>query len=260
MGKTTIKMTAEQETENPIFIEGLAGVGHIGRNTVSFVAESMEARKIGEIHSHHFPPYAIVSDKRTINTIKNDIYEVKREDKQDVVFLEGNAQANNPEGHHEVTDKVMDLVETVGATELVTVGGYGTGDVVEEPEVMGVTTEEDHQDKYGEYNITFDHDVDQVVGVSGLLLGLAQERGYEGICILGETPGFLLSDPKSTEEVIKVVESIIDADLDYTGLDEKVEESQEILKKIRNLKKEQGQGKGQNQDGKGQAPDLGYIG
>lgn len=258
MGKTTIKMTAEQETENPLFIEGLAGVGHIGRNTVSYVAESMEARKIGEITSSHFPPYAIVNDDKTVKTIKNEIYELKREDQQDIVFLEGNAQANNPEGHHEVAEKVMDLVEKVGATEIVTVGGYGTGDVVEEPEVMGITTEKDLQEKYEEKGITFEHDVDQVVGVSGLLLGLAQERGYEGLCILGETPGFLLSDPKSTEEVIKVVESIIDADLDYTDLDEKVEESQEILKKIRNLKEKQGQG--QEQDGQGQAPDLGYIG
>ncbi|QKQ98514.1 proteasome assembly chaperone family protein [Candidatus Nanohaloarchaea archaeon] len=259
MGKTKIQMTAEQETENPLFIEGLAGVGHIGRNSVSYIAEKMGARKIGEISSSHFPPYAIVSDEKTVQTIKNEIYELEREDQQDIVFLEGNAQANNPEGHHEVADKVMDLVEQVGATEIVTVGGYGTGDVVEEPDVMGVTTEEELQEKYGEYDITFEHDVEQVVGVSGLLLGLAQERGYEGICILGETPGFLLSDPKSTETVIKVIESIIDADLDFTDLDEKVEESQEILKKIRNLKDKQGQG--QDQDGqKGQAPDLGYIG
>ena len=70
MGKTTIKMTDEQETENPLFIEGLAGVGHIGRNTVSYVAESMEAKKIGEITSSHFPPYAIVSDDKTVQTIK----------------------------------------------------------------------------------------------------------------------------------------------------------------------------------------------
>lgn len=258
MGKTTIKMTAEQETENPLFIEGLAGVGHIGRNTVSYVAESMDARKIGEIKSSHFPPYTIVSDEKTVQTIKNEIYELKRDGKQDLVFLEGNAQANNPEGHHEVAEKVMDLVEKVGSTEIVTVGGYGTGDVVEDPDVMGVTTEENLQEEYEEYGITFEHDVDQVVGVSGLLLGLAQERGYEGLCILGETPGFLLSDPKSTEEVIKKLESIIDADLDYSELDEKVEESQEILKKIRNLKEKQGQG--QDQDGSSQAPDLGYIG
>lgn len=255
MGDTKIKMTAEQETENPLFIEGLAGVGHIGRNTVSYIKDNLDARKIGEVSSSHFPPYTIVSEEKTVQTIKNDIYELEREEKQDLVFLEGNAQANNPEGHHEVASKVMDLVEMVGATEIITVGGYGTGDVVENPEVMGVTTEKDLQERYGEHDISFEHDVDQIVGVSGLLLGLAQERGYEGLCILGETPGFLLSDPKSTEKAIKVLEDIINEDIDYSDLDDKVEESQEILKKIRNLKEKQGQ----DPDGQG-SPDLGYIG
>lgn len=256
MGKTTIKMHKEQETENPLFIEGLAGVGHIGRNSVSYIADNTEAEKLGEITSTHFPPYAIVDDNKTIQTIKNEIYELKREDKQDIVFLEGNTQANNPEGHHEVAETVMDLVDQVGATEVITVGGYGTGDVVEDPEVLGITTEEELKEKYEDHDISFDHDVDQVVGVSGLLLGLAQERGYEGLCVLGETPGFLLSDPKSTEKVIQVLEKIIDADLDYSDLDEKVEESQEILKKIRNLKEKQGN----DQDQQGSGPDLGYIG
>ncbi|MFB6193093.1 MAG: proteasome assembly chaperone family protein [Candidatus Nanohaloarchaea archaeon] len=256
MGKTTIKMHKEQETENPLFIEGLAGVGHIGRNSVSYIADNTEAEKLGEITSTHFPPYAIVDDNKTIQTIKNEIYELKREDKQDIVFLEGNTQANNPEGHHEVAETVMDLVDQVGATEVITVGGYGTGDVVEDPEVMGITTEEELKEKYEDHDISFDHDVDQVVGVSGLLLGLAQERGYEGLCVLGETPGFLLSDPKSTEKVIQVLEKIIDEDLDYSDLDEKVEESQEILKKIRNLKEKQGN----DQDQQGSGPDLGYIG
>lgn len=255
--KTKIKMTDEQKTENPIFVEGLAGIGHIGRNTVSYIAENLGARKIGEIHSHHFPPYTIVNDDKTAQNIKNNIYELQREDKQDVVFLEGNAQASTPLGHYEIAEKVLDLIQELGSTEIITVGGYGTGDVVEDPEVMGVTSEKDLQEKYSDYDITFDHDVDQIVGVSGLLIGLGQDRGYEGLCILGETPGFLLSDPKSTEAVIEVVESLIDEDIDLSDLDEKVEESQEVLKKIRNLKKKQGQE--QDQQGQG-SPDLGYIG
>lgn len=255
MVKTEIKLDKEPEVENPIFIEGLAGIGHIGRNCVSYLAEHLDAEKIGELHSHHFPPYTIVTDDKTVEIIKNDIYQLPREDQQDIILLEGNAQASTPEGHYQVAEKILDFVEDVDASEIITIGGYGTGDVVEDPDVMGVTTSKDYREQYNDRGITFDHDVGQIVGASGLLLGLGKERGYNGLCILGETPGFLLSDPKSTEAVLNVVEDLLDEEIDYAELDKKVEESQEILKKLRNLQSQQGQ---QEQDSS--SPDLGYIG
>ncbi|PSH02042.1 MAG: proteasome assembly chaperone family protein, partial [Nanohaloarchaea archaeon QH_8_44_6] len=92
-------------------------------------------------------------------------------------------------------------------------------------------------------------------GVSGLLVSMGQERGIKGVCILGETPGFLLSDPKSTEAVLQTLEEILEVDLDYSDLDEKVQESQEVLKKLQNLKQSQSP----DQDSQG-GSDLGYIG
>ncbi|MFB6114807.1 MAG: PAC2 family protein, partial [Candidatus Nanohalobium sp.] len=82
-----------------------------------------------------------------------------------------------------------------------------------------------------------------------------QERGFKGACVLGETPGFLLSDPKSTEAVLEALEEILGVDLDYSDLDDKVQESQEVLKKLKNLKQSQSP----DQE-KQQSSDLGYIG
>jgi uncharacterized protein (TIGR00162 family) len=253
MDKTRIELEREVEAENPVFVEGLAGIGHIGRNTVSYIADNTEAEKIGEISSHHFPPHTIVNDDKTVEPIKNKIYELKR-DGRDIILLEGNAQAGTPEGHHEVAEKVMDFVEDIGSEEVITVGGYGTGDVVEDPGVFGAVSLEEMKEKHSDTGIEFDHDVGQIVGISGLLIGLAQDREMDGLCLLGETPGFLLSDPKSTEAVLQVLEEVLELDLDYSKLDEKVEESQEVLKKLQNLKKSQ------KPDEDQQSSDLGYIG
>ncbi|MFB6158773.1 MAG: proteasome assembly chaperone family protein [Candidatus Nanohalobium sp.] len=256
MEKTRIQIESQSDLENPVFVEGLAGIGHIGRNTVSYIADQMEADKVGEIASHHFPPHTIVNDDSTVETIKNKVYAVERDEGRDLLLLEGNAQAGTPEGHHEVAEKVMELVEDQGASEVITVGGYGTGDVVEDPEVFGAVSRGDVKEKYTEQDIEFDHDVGQIVGISGLLIGHAQDRDMEGLCLLGETPGFLLSDPKSTEAVLNVLDEILDLDLDYSNLDEKVEESQEVLKKLQNLKKSQKP----EEDQQNQGSDLGYIG
>lgn len=254
MSKTELKLDKEPEVENPLFIEGLAGIGHIGRNTVSYLADNLEAEKIGEIHSHHFPPYTIVNDDKTVKMIKNNIYQLQREDGRDIILLEGNAQASNPEGHYEVAETILEFVEDVDADEILTIGGYGTGDVVEEPDVFGAVTSDEQRQNYEDV-LEFDHEVGQVVGVSGLLVSIGKERGYKGVCVLGETPGFLLSDPKSTEAALKALEEILEIDLDYSDLDEKVQESQEVLKKLQNLK----QSKSPDKDSGGSS-DLGYIG
>lgn len=251
---TKVEMEKDFEVEDPVFIEGLAGIGHIGKTTVSYLVDHLDAEKIGELYSHHFPPYTIIRDNRTVDLLKNGIYQVQRDNGRDLVFIEGNAQASTPEGHYEIAEKIMELVEDVDASEVITVGGYGTGDVVEDPSVFGAVTTEDAKEGYEDYNIEFDHEVGQIVGASGLILGLSADRGYPGICLLGETPGFLLSDPKATEAVLQAMESILDLDIDYSDLDKKVEESQEVLKKLQNLQQKQTQDQDQQQQ------DLGYIG
>jgi uncharacterized protein (TIGR00162 family) len=255
MTTTRVELDEEPDVENPIFVEGLAGIGHIGRNTVSYLADSTEAERIGEIKSQYFPPHTIVNDDKTVEPIKNEIYQLKREGKEDLILLEGNAQAGTAQGHHEVAEKVMEFVEEHEVSQIITVGGYGTGDVVEDPDVFGAVSKQEIKEEYIDTGIEFEHDVGQIVGISGLLIGLAQDRDMDGICLLGETPGFLLSDPKSTEAVLQVLEEMLDIDLDYSDLDEKVEESQEVLKKLQNLKKSQ-----KPEEEKQQSSDLGYIG
>lgn len=250
---TEIELERELDLENPLFIEGLAGIGHIGRNCVSYLSDDLEAEKVGTLNSHHFPPYTLVNDDKVLEALQNDIY-VTEINGRDVVLMEGNAQASNPEGHYEIADKVLDFTDEIGASEIVTIGGYGKGEVVEQPEVFGAVTSEELKEEYTGLGIEFDHDVGQIVGISGLLLGLGKERGKEGVALLGETPGFLMSDPKSTEAVLQVLEKMLDLDLDYSSLDDKVEESQEVLKKLRNLKGSQDQEESQ------QSSDLGYIG
>jgi len=254
----TVRLDMEKdfEVENPVFIEGLAGIGHIGKTSVDYLAHHLEAEKVGELYSHHFPPYTVVKDNKTVDLLKNDIYQVQRDDGRDLVLIEGNAQASTPEGHYEVAEKIMELVDDVNASEVITIGGYGTGDVIEDPDVFGAVTTEKVKKEYEDVGVQFDHEVGQIVGASGLILGIAREREYPGICLLGETPGFLLSDPKATEAVLQAIEKILDLEIDYSDLDEKVKESQEVLKKLQNIKDSQGQ----DQDAQQSQQDLGYIG
>lgn len=255
--KTEVLLDEKPELDNPIFIEGLTGIGHVGRTTVKYLIDSMETTKFGKVLSPHFPHWSIINDDKEINLLKNKLYYYKaqNEEEKDIIFLTGNAQAVNPEGHYNLAHAIMDLIRDLEVSKIITVGGFGTGDVVDNPDVLGVVTDKSLKDDYEEYDITFDHSVGQIVGASGLILGVGKHFEIDGICLLGETPGFLLSDPKATEEVLKVLTDILNLDIDYSNLEEKIEEEKEVLKKVEKLKKKAKQG-----DESGGQEDLGYIG
>lgn len=238
------------ELENPLLIEGLAGIGHVGRNCVSYIADQLDAEQIGTINSTYFPPYTLVNDDKSLEPLRNKVYKVEI-DGRDAVMVEGNAQAGTAHGHHEVAYEILDKAEELGVTEIITIGGYGTGEVVEDPDVYASVSDAELKDRY---DSNYSHDVDQIVGISGLLLGLGKDRGFEGLALLGETPGFLLSDPKATEAVLKELEGLLGFELDYSNLEEKAEESEQVLKKLQSLKQDK---EDQQQQG---GADLGYIG
>ena len=63
-----------------------------------------------------------------------------------------------------------------------------------------------------------------ISGLNGLLLGVAMERGIEGICLLGEIPVYLsqfpIPYPKASRAILEVLLSRFGLGLDLSKLDE----------------------------------------
>jgi len=70
------------------------------------------------------------------------------------------------------------------------------------------------------------------VGASGLLLGLGEVRGIEGICLMGETSGYIV-DPKSADSLLGVLCSLLGIEVDHTSLQERAEDMEQAIEKIR---------------------------
>lgn len=260
---TQIIFHEEPELEDPIFVEGLTGIGHIGRTAVHYLVDHLDVTKFAEIISHHFPHWAIVNDDKELDILRNELYYYERDDGRDVIFLFGDAQSIDPKGHYEVVHRILDLLEDYGAEELITIGGYGTGEIVDDPDVFGVVSDKELKYEFEDYGVAFDHEVGQIIGATGLLLGIGKRYDMHGCALLAETPGFLLSDPKATEAVLKILEDILNIELDYDNLEEKVKEAEEVIKQIQELQQkvqQQGGGGGGQGQGEGEGDELGYIG
>jgi len=168
--------------------------------------------------------------------LKCEFYYVKGT-KNDVVILTGDSQSTNPEGHYEISQKIIKFAKELGVSDVITIGGFAEGRLVQKPRVIGAVNNKELIKKYSNYGILFQPStIGSIVGASGLLIGEAKRNGMNGLCLLGETVGYpLITDPKAAEAVLTVLMKILDIKMDLSKIDKAVKEMEEKLKKTEEI-------------------------
>ena len=239
---SNIKVTEKPKLTNAVLIEGLPGVGNIGRVAAGYLVEELKAKKFGELYSEWFFPFVMLQKKYQIHLLKNEFFyfKAKKKGQRDIVLLVGDCQSLSPQGHYEVCEKILDFAEKIGVTEIITIGGIATGELEGKEKVIGAVTDDKMLAKYKKYAIDFDagDKVGYIVGAVGLLLGLWKHRDKNGLCLLGQTAGFpIVTDPKAAESVLTVLTKILNISIDMKKLDKKVKEMESFIKKVETLQK-----------------------
>ena len=94
MKAAEITILEEVELDNPIFIEALPGVGHVGKLVADHMIDELDATKFAEIYSPTFPPQVLVGEDGMIENMINELYYIRDlgEENQDVILIGGNTQ------------------------------------------------------------------------------------------------------------------------------------------------------------------------
>ena len=239
MDYVTVEHVAKiPKLKNPILIEGLPGIGNVGKLAVEHLIDSIGATKFAEIYSKDFPPQVFINPDGTIELVKNEFYywKAKKKDQRDLVLLTGDYQGLSSHGQYELVEKILDIVEELGVKEMFTLGGYGLGQDIERPKVLCATTDVHLVKKMKKYGAVFKKNEPGggIVGASGLILGLGKLRGLEGTCFMGETPGYLV-DPKSAKAVLKILMKITNIDVNLSALEKKAKEIEQIAHQLKEM-------------------------
>ena len=223
---------------NPILIEGLPGIGNVGKLAVEHLIDNIKAKKFAELYCKDFPPQVFINPDGTIELVKNEFYYWKAENKnqRDLILLTGDYQGLSSQGQYELVEKILDLAEGFGVKEIFTLGGYGLGHEIEKPSVLCATTDRDLVKAMKKHGAIFrkNEPGGGIVGASGLLLGLGKLRGLKGVCFMGETPGYLV-DPKSAKEVLKVLMNATNLEVDLSALEDKAKEIEQIAQQLKDI-------------------------
>ncbi len=236
-----LEMTQKPKLVNPILIEGLPGIGYVGRIAAKYLVSELGAKKFAILHSSHFQPHVVIKKSGMIQTMKNEFYfwKAKKKTQRDLILVIGNTQSMSPEGQYALTEKLLDIIEPYKVDMIYTLGGLGTGRMVEKPKVLGAVTHKKFISPLEDRGVVVRRDeIGQIIGVSGLLLGLSKLRGIQGACLMGETSGFYM-DPLSAKAVLEVLAELLNIEIDVTKLtkrakaaENRVAEAQKVEKKI----------------------------
>lgn len=254
--KSEFRLHKKPDLKNPILIEGLPGIGYVGKLAVDHLVGELDAEKFGEMISPYFPHHVTVSSDGVLDLVKINFYHAGIDGK-DLVLLAGDVQATSSEGHYEVTNKILDLAENMGIDTIYALGGYATGKHSQsKPKVVGASNSDEILEDYREKGIDIEEGSGPILGVTGLLLGLGEDRDIAGSVLLGETHGMLV-DHRSAQVVLEALTNLLDFEIDLSKLKERAKKTEEILSRLRKEQKLRESPSGAEEAGE---EDLSYIG
>jgi len=222
----------EKTLVDPILIEGLPGIGQVGKLVAEYMIHMLAAEKIGEIHSLYFPPQVILEVDGLARLARNELFLYQSGGKS-VVFLVGDHQSTSGEGHYILADCYCEIAEELKVKQIYTLGGFGVGHLVNGPRVLGAVNKKELRPALESVGVTFDRDEPGggIVGAAGLILGLSAQRGIDAVCLMGETSGYLV-DPMAAASVLSALSKLIDLPVDPTKLNDRAAEMEKAIESM----------------------------
>lgn len=238
MEPVEIRYSAEASSDGPaVMVGGLPGIGQVGKVVVDHILGELQAEKVAEIHSVYFPPQVMSRPDGTCRLVSNEIWRY-RSPGSTYLFLVGDCQSVSPEGHYALASGYLDCAERFGVRQLFTLGGYGVGHLVDDPRVLATVTHPHLRAAVEDAGATFEQDEpgSGIIGAAGLIIALGALRGMEGVCLMGETSGYLV-DPKSAAAVLRVFCRLTDLGISRDRLQGRAEDMEQALEQVREFER-----------------------
>jgi uncharacterized protein len=234
MKDTYIKKFMQIEAKNPVLIEGLPGLGLVGKITIRYLIKKLNAKKFAHLYSPHFPYFVLVNKKGNVRLLRGAFYFWKNENgPNDLILFTGDSQSQTIEGQYEIADRMLDFSQKHNVKTIVTIGGYRM-ETKDKPNVFAAATAQELLDRALSAGAVVGSSGSPIVGTAGLILGLAHFRKIDALCLLGETRGYL-PDPLAARSVLEVLKSAFSFEVDLTGLNDEIAKAETMVTRLQEI-------------------------
>lgn len=234
MKDTYIREFNPTELNNPVLIEGLPGLGLVGKIAIRYLVKQLKATKFAYLYSPHFPYFVLVNRKGSVRLLRGAFYFWKNpQGSNDLIFFTGDSQSQTIEGQYEIADKMLDFAQKHNVSTIVTIGGYRV-ETETKPKVFVAATSPEVLNKAVTAGALVSNSGSPIVGTAGLILGLARFKKIDALCLLGETRGYL-PDPMAASSVLEVLRSAFNFNLSMDGLKEDILKAEKMVQRLQTI-------------------------
>ncbi|HEU5221940.1 MAG TPA: proteasome assembly chaperone family protein [Candidatus Nitrosotalea sp.] len=227
--RIVVEITEMPQLKNPSLICGFPGSGYVGKLAIDHMIDELKAVPFANMFSSSFPPQVLIQPDGTTDLMKNTFYYSKGTT-NDLVLLSGDAQPVTPESEYEMAEEIAKICEKLGVKTIYTLAAYITGAFSKTPKVYGTSTIPKIVNEFQNYGISVMNS-GSITGMNGLIIGVGKRKGITGICLLGETSGYVV-DAKASKIVLETLVKMTNLKLDLTGITKKAQDTEHLVKTI----------------------------
>jgi proteasome assembly chaperone (PAC2) family protein len=213
------------------------GIGDVSLTAAKYLVEKLNAVEIGEIEPvHFFEPVGVSVRDNLVESprfpeSKFYYWQYPKAGKGLLIFI-GEEQPSFK--GYELVNCVLDVAQRFRVTRIYSCAAAVTRiHHSEEIKVWGAGTTSNLVEELARHNVILRGNL-RIAGLNGLILGMAKERGMEGVCLLGEVPSYAtqMTNPKASLAVLRVLAETLGITLDLTDLGHLAERVDEEMDRI----------------------------
>jgi proteasome assembly chaperone (PAC2) family protein len=231
----TIQVTKKPKLKNPVLIAAWPGMGDVALKAALYLKDKLSAVEFATMAaSDFFHPSGVWIDNGLVDMPQSPVgkfYFYKNQGKgPDVVIFISDAQPFIEKGYEYALEIVqfavslkVDFIYTFAAMPL----------PIEHtaiPEVHVVASQKEILESFAKLHVKM-MPTGQISGLNGLILGVAKEKGINGVCLLGEIPIYTIQieNPLASMVILDILAKLLAIPLDLGDLKKHAEEiNQEI--------------------------------
>ncbi len=240
----TVRLRKFPKLKDAILIEGLPGIGNVGKLAVDFLVKELKPEPICEFYSPSLPQSVFVNKQNLVELPCLKLSVLKRSRKPSLLFLTGDIQPLDEVSTYEFCETLIDLSQELKCSSLITLGGIGMANYPKESRIYitGNSKQAVNMYKTPATKPRLFGIVGPIVGVTGLLLGLAGRKELPAVAYLVESFAHPMHiGIKEARILLRLLKNVLGLDFNLQIYDESIKELEKgvrlRVKELSELKK-----------------------
>ncbi|MCX6003987.1 MAG: PAC2 family protein [Chloroflexi bacterium] len=233
--KKLVKLFAKPKLNAPVMLAAWPGIGNVAIVVANYLLDKLDFKDLAEIDaSYFFDPIGVLAREHIIETPQfpqsRFYYWKNKKGKNDLIIFVGDDQPDSK--IYDFAGCVLDFAGAFGVKRIYTCAAAMTNiHFTEQPRVWAVGTNKQLVEELRKYELLQKGSI-QIAGLNGLLLGLAKERDFDGVCLMAEVPTQTsrMENPMAALAILKVFARLLSIEIDTNELAEGAKETMEQIK------------------------------